>query len=230
MSNYNHRPNSRLNKNNRKKKGNNILNILIGVVLLLIIIVVVNIVTDKGTDSAKEKKEATPNEEVKSEDVNADNTDNADEADKAAIPAESNEVEEEANTENQTSSAEEESKNEGNVAVVTEPSDNSKVDEVTIDPTWTPIGTTQTGEHVSSYDSKSDDYVEKVKALSYGSGLDASNMYVKHLGNGGSPQKSVGTVTSKDGKEIYRIQLEWIDGQGWIPTKKEKLKSLDDAS
>ncbi|WP_391202042.1 YrrS family protein [Psychrobacillus sp. L4] len=227
MSNYNNRPNSRLNKNNRKKKGNNILNILIGVVLLLIIIVVVNIVTDKGTDSAKVKEEAPTNEEVKSEDVSADNTD---EADKAAIPAESNEVEKEANKEIQTSSVEEESKNEGNVAVVTEPSDNSKVDEITIDPTWTPIGTTQTGEHVSSYDKESVDWTEKVKALSYGSGLDASNMYVKHLGNGGSPQKSVGTVTSKDGKEIYRIQLEWIDGQGWKPTKKEKLKSLDDAS
>ncbi|WP_391116135.1 YrrS family protein [Psychrobacillus sp. L3] len=227
MSNYNHRTNSRLNKNNRKKKGNNILNILIGVVLLLIIIVVVNIVTDKGTDSAKEKKEATPNEEVKSEDVSADNTD---EADKAVIPAEGDDVKEESNTENQASSVEEESKSDGNVTVVTEPSNNSKIDEITIDPTWTPIGTTQTGEHVSSYDSHSVDYAEKVKALSYGSGLDASNMFVKRLGNGGSPQKSVGTVTSKDGKEIYRIQLEWIDGQGWIPTKKEKLKSLDDAS
>lgn len=229
MSNYNQRPNSRLNKKNRKKKGNTILNVLIGVVLLLIIIVVVNIVTDKGPETANVENKTPNNEEVKSEDVNSNISSKEDE-EKATNQDEENTVEEEVAKEDQTTSNSENSTNIESPQVINEQSDNPNVEESTIDPNWKPIGTTQTGEHVSSYDSQSVDWAEKIEALSYGTGLDADNMYVKFLGNGGSPQKSVGTVTSKDGKQIYRVQLEWIEGQGWKPTKKEKLKSLDGAS
>ena len=89
---------------------------------------------------------------------------------------------------------------------------------------WQPIGTTQTGAHASSYTTSTTDWAEKVQALSYASGLDSSNMYVNFIGNGGSPQKSIGTISSKDGNEIYRIYLEWIDGEGWKPTKEKTQK------
>ncbi|MFF2754235.1 DUF1510 family protein [Psychrobacillus sp. NPDC058041] len=227
MANYNQRPNSRLNKKNRKKKGNTIINILIGVVLLLIIIVVVNIVTDKGPETANVENKTTNNEEVKSEEVDSNTSSNEE---KVTNTVEESAEEKEVAKEDQITSDSETTTNQENSQVINEQSDNPNVEETTIDPNWKPIGTTQTGEHVSNYDSQSVDWAEKIQALSYGTGLDSENMYVKFLGNGGSPQKSVGTVTSKDGKEIYRVQLEWIEGQGWKPTKKEKLKSLDGAS
>lgn len=216
---------SRLDQRNHKRKKNNILNILIGIVILLIIIVTVNIVTgDNDEDSANTSKtkseqveESTENEEKEkeSEEVVGSSTESADSS--SSTEETTTETEENENTET-----------EGNEdsTVTTEPSNDSNVESVVIDSGWQPIGTEQSGEHVSSYTSSSVDWDEKVKALAYGANLDPSNMYVKYLGNGGSPQKSIGTVTSKDGSEIYRISLEWVDGEGWKPTKKEILKAL----
>lgn len=228
MSENNRRANSRLN---RKKKANRILNILIGIVLLLIIVVVVNIVSD-DTDTTKEEK----NTEVSEETMNDEETGST-VADENETETDQNNTTETVETEDKSESNEEtqseeneetntEENTEENTEVITEVSNDPNVESVIIDPSWKPIGTSQTGEHASSYDTKSVDWAEKVQALSYGAGLDPSNMYVKFLGNGGSPQKSIGTVTSKDGNEIYRISLEWIDGEGWKPTKKEVLKSL----
>lgn len=232
MSENNRRANSRLN---RKKKANRILNILIGIVLLLIIVVVVNIVSD-DTDTTKEEK----NTEVSEETMNDEETgstvedENETETDQNNT-TETEETEDKSKSNEETQSEENEETNteenkEENTEVITEASNDPNVESVIIDPSWKPIGTSQTGAHTSSYDTKSVDWAEKVQALSYGAGLDPSNMYVKFLGNGGSPQKSIGTVTSKDGNEIYRISLEWIDGEGWKPTKKEILKSLENAS
>lgn len=228
MSENNRRANSRLN---RKKKANRILNILIGIVLLLIIVVVVNIVSD-DTDTTKEEK----NTEVSEETMNDEETGST-VADENETETDQNNTTETVETEDKSESNEEtqseeneetntEENTEENTEVITEASNDPNVESVIIDPSWKPIGTSQTGEHASSYDTKSVDWAEKVQALSYGAGLDPSNMFVKFLGNGGSPQKSIGTVTSKDGNEIYRISLEWIDGEGWKPTKKEVLKSL----
>lgn len=229
-NNDNRRINSRLNHPKRKKKKNMILNVLIAVVLLLIIIVVVNIVVDKEPETSKVDDSTSVSEEA-----NADTSTNDDEE----VEEDSTETEKDTSEENtdstiQTPSQEENNESESSETeeqenVVSEPSEDPVVEEVVVDPSWAPIGTSQSGEHASSYDSNSVDYKEKVQALSYGSGLDSSNMFVKRLGNGGSPQKSIGTVTSKDGKEIYRIYLEWVDGEGWKPTKKEKLTTLEDA-
>ena len=221
MSEQNQKINSRLNKNNRKKKTNTILNVLIGVVLLLIIIVVVNLVTGdkeekdiaqepKETESVSESSEV---EEEESEDVELTTEEIAEE----------DEQNETANEEND-STTETGSSSDGSNEIIEE-SDDPNVEAVVVDPSWEPIGTAQVGEHVSSYTKETVDWEEKVDALAYAANLDPSNMIVQFLGNGGSPQKSIGTVTSKDGKEIYRISLEWVDGQGWKPTKKEKLLS-----
>ncbi|EMF45345.1 hypothetical protein B481_3202 [Planococcus halocryophilus Or1] len=47
-----------------------------------------------------------------------------------------------------------------------------------INTSWEPIGTDQKGEHVSVYQKDSQDWNEKVKAVSYATGLDANDMYV----------------------------------------------------
>lgn len=232
MSNDYGRINSRLNRPNRKKKANTILNILIGIVLLLIIVVVVNIVTSDDTKKVNEKEDAATSEETLKDEPETDSLSETAENPAGSTESEKKNTTTEEKTDSNEQAAEEQNTSENNDSgnVITEPSTEPNVEAVIVDPAWAPIGTTQTGEHISSYEAKSIDYVEKVQALAYAAGLDESNMYVKFLGNGGSPQKSIGTVTSKDGKEIYRISLEWVDGQGWKPTKKEKLTTLEDAS
>ncbi|MEK3995696.1 YrrS family protein [Psychrobacillus sp. FSL K6-2365] len=219
---------TRLDQRNHKRKKNNILNILIGIVILLIIIVTVNLVT--GDD---EKESATTN--IKNEqEENTENESKEQEKDKESEEVVGNSTgstdstssSEETTSETEENESTETEETEGGT-VTTEPSDETNVDSVVIDSGWQPVGTEQSGNHVSSYDNSSVDWDEKVKALAYAANLDTSNMYVKFIGNGGSPQKSIGTVTSKDGSEIYRISLEWIDGEGWKPTKKEILKTLE---
>ena len=73
------------------------------------------------------------------------------------------------------------------------------------------------------------DWQEKIKALSYASGLAEDNMIIWQIGNGGGPQKSIGVVSSNDKVEKYRIWLQWVEGEGWKPEKMETLKTLEGA-
>lgn len=221
---------TRLDQRNHKRKKNNILNILIGIVLFLIIIVTVNIVTgDDEKESADQSDVTTELEEenVKNESIEQEKGNESEEV----VESSTESTDSTSSNEDTTSESKENVKNDTDDketgTVTTEPSTDTNVESVIVDSGWQPIGTEQSGDHVSSYDNSSVDWEEKVKALAYAANLDESNMYVKFLGNGGSPQKSIGTVTSKDGSEIYRISLEWIDGEGWKPTKKEKLNSLE---
>src|SRR5699024_3718415 len=93
-----------------------------------------------------------------------------------------------------------------------------------VNPDWKPVGTKQTGEHVSKYDGQSDDWNEKKKAISYATGLSEDQLYFDRIQNGGSPQKSEGIVRSKDNSKKYKVYLEWVDGQGWKPVKMDVLK------
>lgn len=217
---------TRLDQRNHKRKKNNILNILIGIVILLIIIVTVSIVTgddekETANTSKTESSLQEENESVKLEEEveSKDEVETSTESTNSTSSNENTTTEKEENVSTDINEAEA-------GTVTTESSADANVESVIVDSGWQPIGTAQSGDHVSSYDSESVDWDEKVKALAYAANLDTSNMYVKYIGNGGSPQKSIGTVTSKDGSEIYRISLEWIDGEGWKPTKKEKLNTL----
>nr|WP_316047467.1 YrrS family protein [Planococcus glaciei] len=94
---------------------------------------------------------------------------------------------------------------------------------------WEPVGTKQTGKHVSVYDKGSVDWNEKINAISYATGLSQDNMYVMMIKNGGGPQKSIGVVQSKDKSQKYRVHLEFKDGEGWKPVKMDVLKTLEGA-
>lgn len=107
--------------------------------------------------------------------------------------------------------------------IVTEGGSDSNVIRTIVNPGWEPVGTVQTGVHVNQYDGI--DWDEMVKAIHYATGLAENNMTIHFLGNNG-PNKSVGTVYSKNKAEIYRVYIEWVDGRGWKPTKVEELAEI----
>ncbi|MFA8439990.1 YrrS family protein [Pueribacillus sp. YX66] len=83
---------------------------------------------------------------------------------------------------------------------------------------WEPIGTKQTGEHVTQYTRDSLDWQEMEMALAYGAGIDHDDLTVIWLGNGGDPQRAKGQVKSdNEPNTIYHVTIEWIDGEGWKP-------------
>ena len=202
---------SRSEQRSKRKKTNLILNSLIVIVILLIVFVSYTIFSSKdetnADKTAKENVVNTKENDNKAETVNGD-------------------TDESTNSDEEKTVEEEESKTEEE-PIITEGGSDSNVVKTIENPSWESVGTTQTGEHRAVY-SEGTDWNEQVKALAYGSGLDESDMVIWFLGNNNyDPQKSIGTVSSKDKSKKYRVYIEWIDQKGWKPVKVEEIKDLN---
>ena len=231
---------SRLDKKNRS---NSILNLMIGLVFALILITGAFIFLDNGDESAQEPEsvkietdteQQTSGEESNTEQV-AEGTDDAEaeakakeEADKAAEEEKAKE-EKEAKEKAEKEKADEEGKVTVGGKITREDSNDPVVEESVINTSWEPVGTKQSGKHVSVYEKGSVDWNEKIDAISYATGLGQDNMYVMMIKNGGGPQKSIGVVQSKDKSQKYRVHLEFLEGEGWKPVKMDVLKTLEGA-
>jgi FtsZ-interacting cell division protein ZipA len=229
---------SRLDKRS-KKNTNKMLNIMIAVVLLLIVVVGGTIVFGGGgekatTDEAKntETKDANSSDKGTKE---KDNSVSMDEKDDSKDKADNEQKEEEKKKEDEQKQDESSDDNQDRVSLDGEDDSKLEVKESTepnvkktmVHPDWKPIGTEQTGEHVSSYDEGTADWQEKIKATSYATGIPEANMTVWWMEGNGGPQKSMATVTAKDTQTPYRVYLQWVDGKGWQPTKVQELKEND---
>ncbi|MCM3669978.1 YrrS family protein [Mesobacillus maritimus] len=205
---------SRAQKLAKRRKTNLILNGLITIVLVLIVFVTVRIFfSDSQSDQIESETAATV----------AENTDEQ----KESTAGTSKENEEKQEQKEETSSSDEEEaepeQEEDGELIVTEGGDSPDVKQTIVDPNWKPVGTTQTGEHAAVYDDSSVDWQEMLKAISYATNIDVNNMTVWRLGNNGSPQHAIGTVSEKGGSTTYRVAIEWVDGEGWKPVKMEEL-------
>ena len=237
---------SRLDKRS-KKNTNKILNILIAVVVLLIVVVGATIIMgnnsgdenatslspDTDTKNADENKEES-SESAKKEDnkKNEENSVDMKEEDSESDTDESSteEKKKEDETSDETSEEKKETvalESEDDNKVQVEESDEPNVKKNIVHPDWKPVGTDQSGEHVSSYDTGSVDWQEKIKAMSYATGISEDNMTVWFIEGNGGPQQSLGTITSKDQSQVYRVHLQWVDGEGWKPTKVQELVEND---
>ena len=232
---------SRLKK--KKNRSNSILNIMIGLVFALILIIGVSMLFSGGDDQAQDLEAVTISPETEeqtsgsgdsegesagTEEEPEEDAEASDEEKEAAEKAEKEKAKKEAE---EAKKAEEEK--EGSVTkggtITREDSSDPIVEETVINTSWEPVGTKQKGDHVSVYQKDSVDWNEKVNAVSYATGLDANNMYVMMIKNGGGPQKSIATVQSKDESEKYRVHMEWVEGEGWKPVKMDVLKTLEGA-
>ncbi|WP_146551255.1 YrrS family protein [Rummeliibacillus sp. SL167] len=114
----------------------------------------------------------------------------------------------------------------------TEASSDPNVAKVITDSSWQPTKTSQKNSgstHVSSYSEGSADWNEKITTIANTTGLDKKDMIIWYVKNGGSPDTSVGIVSSKDKKKSYRVSMKWITNEGWKPTKLEVLKTYKGA-
>jgi cytoskeletal protein RodZ len=212
---------TRFNQRSKRRKTNLILNGLIGIVLVLIIVVsgVIFFGNDDKATTEKEQEQSVEasNEANEGEESSKEETEESDsETDEEDSSTESSSSNEESSEEANSSDNEE--------AIVTEGGADSNVVRTIVNPNWEPIGTSQTGEHTNVYSGV--DWDEMVSAIEYATGLSEDNMTIKFLGNDGH-NKSKGTVFSKDRTQIYRVSIEWVDGQGWKPTLVEELASIE---
>lgn len=231
---------SRINRKRRTSKSNQLLNVLIGLVVLLIIVVGAFIIigpkddkdNDLATDQNEEQSSSNSSDSLESDPVDdesieivePDDEETESSTDQNAGLSADDSNDEDAESDSSTSSEGEEESS-GTVTIV--PSEDDFIQESVINTSWKPIGTEQTGVHESKYDKKSVDWVEKQKALAYATGFGVDELIYWKIKNGGSPQKSIGIVSTKDKSEKFRVFLEWVDGQGWQPVKMDKLTTLD---
>lgn len=216
----------------KDKKVNKVYNILITVVVLLIIVVGAIIFTGGNDDKMTNNDSQTASDSIENSNSN-DNKDTASDKDEASTTTDSEDDQADTDesgddTESDTdkdSADSEDEKKESDIQEET-PSD-SNVEEAYSDAAWEPIGTEQSGDHVTQYEKGSVDWQEMERALAYGAGISQEGMKVFWLGNGGSPDTAVGTISPSDNSVTYRVYIQWIDEEGWKPTKVEKLKTND---
>lgn len=233
---------SRLDRRS-KSKSNKVLNIMIAVVVLLIVVVGATILTGNGSDKENASTEVENNDKNTSENSTDRDNDSKQKDDENSVSmkeeSDSSESEKDKEKEKQDEKEKEQEKEKEDAPVKKESvalddseaqieeSNEENVKRTIVHPNWEPIGTEQSGEHVSSYETGSVDWQEKEQALSYATGIPQDNMTVWFIEGNGGPQKSIGTVTEKGGSTAYRVYLQWIDGQGWQPTKVEELIEND---
>jgi cytoskeletal protein RodZ len=205
----------------KRKKTNIILNSLIAIVLALILFVAYTIFLS-GDDKAAPEKESTKttaNQTSEKESKDTEKSDAAQETD------EETDTEEKADEDSEEVSAPEQE--DDSQAIITEGDGSSNVVRTIENPAWKPVGTVQTGEHTPVYDSSSVDWQEMLKAISYATGLEESNMTLYWLGRDKTTGTgSFSTVASKDKQQKYNVYLEWVEGEGWRPTKVEELAAI----
>ncbi|WEG14105.1 YrrS family protein [Pullulanibacillus sp. KACC 23026] len=83
---------------------------------------------------------------------------------------------------------------------------------------WEPIGTVQSEPHTTSYDSKSVDWAEQIKALLYATNINDNDYILWRLENGGAANMSKGIISTKEAQnEKYVVMLQWVKDKGWVP-------------
>lgn len=218
---------SRFGKREKRKKTNIILNSLIAFVIVLIIVVSAKIFFGGNNDqavpadeqTASESKQNESSQEDQDNDIEQDKSKDKEKADKESDKEDKEDKEAEENE------AEDESE-EDKEQVVTEGGSGPDVEKTIENPAWKPVGTSQSGEHTAVYDQNHVDWQEMLSAISYATGIEQGNMTVWFLGNNG-PNSSVGTISTKDQSEKYRVYIDWVDGEGWKPSKVEVLNEIN---
>jgi cytoskeletal protein RodZ len=211
--------NSRLDLRDKKRKINKIYNISITIVCVLIVIVAITIFT--GNDVEKTPKESA--QSIKTEQSINNKTETKEEANTVEATSEEGVEEDIVKEEDVVKEEEEKTHSEPELVKIAGSGDENVLNTYTSD-SWKPIGTEQTGAHTTQFQKGSADWNEMTRAIAYGAGIDEASIHLWWLGNGGSPNTAVGTVSAGNNPQSYRVHIEWVDGEGWKPVKVEELK------
>ncbi|MCA0969994.1 YrrS family protein [Halobacillus litoralis] len=239
---------SRSNRFEKKRKSTKLMTFLLGAgSLLLVAFIALFIFGGNGEDTTAKEPEPKEEQMVSDEEkVDEKSTEDASDPEGDAGVDESKDQSEDSESnegnETQTTTDEEEleveeeeqssddSTEEG--LTVEEASDDENVKRV-IKKNWEPVKTTQDieGEHRVVYDTESQDWKEMETAIRRATGLTDENMITQYIGNGGSPNKAIATVYNRnDAKEIYRVNVQWIEDTGYQVKQIEELKNLPSGS
>ncbi|MEK6189372.1 MAG: YrrS family protein [Carnobacterium alterfunditum] len=212
---------TRSNKYDKERKTVKILTFAV-VIAALIVIILLIISLFSGGDKPQESTTDNSSMIIKNSDdstqSDVQSSNNSSESSSESVESESVE------SESKESESKESEKAESTEKKEVEPTDGNVEEVYTED--WEPVETEQEGEHKTNFNDGSQDRIEIKKAAAVATGLSEANMIEWWVENSGEGQV-VATVSDKDQTKTYRVYLNWVDGQGWQPTKVEQLEEND---
>jgi hypothetical protein len=219
----------RFEKRAKSRRYNKLLNIGIALVVLLILFFTYKLIFGGNDDAASTEvtEQASMNNGEEGSAVGS-NDEEEDLENTNTVTEASDETTEDANiaSEETTEDTDEAAENPKQNDEIVENSDDPNVKETFINPSWKPVGTKQAEPHVATYKTESTDWQEMIKAFELATGLTEAEWTLWRIGNNGSPQDAKGVVSTKDRQYVYRIYIEWVENEGWKPTKLEHLNEV----
>ncbi|MCB5904669.1 YrrS family protein [Bacillus cereus] len=195
---------------NRRQKA--IFNIAFTLVLVTVGIVTYQLFTPSNTSTkaiAQEKK-VTKIEEKKTEDKETAKIEEKKTEDKEAAQLEGKQKVEKSVKTNGTENKEEEK----TVSQEKDPQTN---------PSWKPIGTEQGAKPDMKFKEGTVDWSEMKKAISYAVDVPESQLIFDFIGNNGN-NKAYGNVRDKQSNKKYKVNIDWVENQGWKPASVQVVK------
>ncbi|UDW00710.1 YrrS family protein [Bacillus cereus] len=195
---------------NRRQKA--IFNIAFTLVLVTVGIVTYQLFTPSNTSTkaiAQEKK-VTKIEEKKTEDKEIAKIEEKKSEDKEAAQLEGKQKVEKTVKTNGNENKEEEK----TVSQEKDPQTN---------PSWKPIGTEQGAKPEMKFKEGTVDWSEMKKAISYAVDVPESQLIFDFIGNNGN-NKAYGNVRDKQNNKKYKVNIDWVENQGWKPASVQVVK------
>ncbi|PFU37823.1 FMN-dependent NADH-azoreductase [Bacillus cereus] len=234
---------------NRRNKG--IFNIAFSVVIVTVGIVTYQLffTSDTSKKAIAQEKKVTKIEEKKNEDKEAAKIEEKKNEDKEAAKIEEKKNEdkeaakiEEKKNEDKKATKVEEKKNEDKETAhlevkqkVEEPvktnENENKEGEKTIsqekgsqtNSSWKAIGTEQGAKPAMQFKEGTVDWTEMKKAISYAVDVPESQLIFDFIGNNGN-NKAYGNVRDKQSNKKYKVDIDWVENQGWKPVSVQVVK------
>ncbi|MDI6534787.1 YrrS family protein [Bacillus mycoides] len=90
-------------------------------------------------------------------------------------------------------------------------------------PSWKPIGTEQGAKPAMQFKEGTVDWNEMKKAISYAVDVPESQLIFDFIGNNGN-NKAYGNVRDKQSNKKYKVDIDWVENQGWKPASVQVVK------
>ncbi|PRT03178.1 FMN-dependent NADH-azoreductase [Bacillus thuringiensis] len=221
---------------NRRQKA--IFNIAFTLILVTVGIVTYQLFTASNTSKkaiAQEKK-ATKIEEKKTEDKETAKIEEKKPEDKETAKIEEKKTEdketakiEEKKTEDKEA-AQLEEKSKAEKSVKTNGNENNEEEKAAsqekgsqTNPSWKPIGTEQGAKPEMKFKEGTVDWSEMKKAISYAVDVPESQLIFDFIGNNGN-NKAYGNVRDKQNNKKYKVNIDWVENQGWKPASVQVVR------
>ncbi|MDA2435013.1 DUF1510 family protein [Bacillus cereus] len=229
---------SRFQEKQQNRRQNAIFNIAFTLVLVTVGIVTYQLFTPSNTSTkaiAQEKK-VTKIEEKKTEDKETAKIEEKKTEDKEATKLEEKKTKDKeiAKIEEKKSEDKEAAQLEGKQKVEKSVKTNgteNKEEEKTVsqekdpqtNPSWKPIGTEQGAKPDMKFKEGTVDWSEMKKAISYAVDVPESQLIFDFIGNNGN-NKAYGNVRDKQSNKKYKVNIDWVENQGWKPASVQVVK------